>query len=107
MGQDCIIKIDNKYCHLDRFYVFKNEFEFEIEYKSNKYKNKINKLKLNAKKITNKNDKSYYLSWINILEKLIKKYKPKLIIFYDDGNAPEEYYNNKNNKIQLSNVLCI
>jgi len=101
MGQDCIVKIDDKYYHLDRFYVFKNEFEFEKKYKYNKCINKINKLKLYLNTTTDEIDKSYYYQWINILEYLIKKYKPTSIIFYDDGNVPEEYYNNINQKIYI------
>jgi len=96
MGQDCIVKIDDKYYHLDRFYIFKSEFKFEKEYKVNDCFKKINKLKLNINNKYNEDDKEYHLCWINILIELIKKYKPKIIIFYDDGDAPEGYYNKKN-----------
>lgn len=104
MGYDCVIKVDNKYYSLDRWYVFSSEFEFEKEYtkqealKKIRNINKTERLKYLTSHWEERKEEffKYYKYWLLKTRKIIKSNKAKKICFYFDGNLPEEYYDNYN-----------
>lgn len=101
MGVDCVIKVDDKYTALDRWYVFspciksgvimsKSEALWKIRYL-------LRPKKINSETIVWAERQSekikYHMAWLMSARQAIKKgHKNSKIIFYPDYDTPDEYY---------------
>ena len=103
MAMDTILKVDNEYHDLDRWYVFESEFKHGEKNNANEALYKINIIKKNLINLTEKWDErqnefmEYYNDWLLIAENIIKNKNPRLVIFYIYEYAPDEYFNKKRN----------
>ena len=103
MGTDCYIKVDNEYFRLDRWYVFSPCIESTEKMTKSIALRKLRDLMRNKKLIkeTKLWDErqsefiKYHQHWLKEARKIIKENKAKVVIFYNEHDLPEEYFESK------------
>lgn len=101
MGTDCIVKSNNEFESLDRWYVFSQDFKSGVEYPRQHVLKVIRKLVKNMKRLKNKptwgdgTDRTdYYNHWYLTIRKLARSVKyGEYLTFYDEHSYPDEYWN--------------